>query len=553
MVILFFSACKKEKVSERPNILWIQAEDLSPHLGCYGDENVHTPTIDLLAKEGVMFTRAFTNAGVCAPSRAAIITGMHSTFTGTQHMRQAKSVLAIPGIPNYNAVPQLYVKAFPEYLRAGGYYTCNNRKTDYQFGEPFSVWDECSKTAHWRNRPEGKPFFANFVFESTHEINVWPDSTKARFFDEFYVDTAKLVNDVKFRPPLDKKYFTHPDSIELPPYYPDTKIIREDIARFYTNISRMDGQVKRLLEQLEEDGLLDNTIIFFMGDHGDCLPRRKRWVLDSGTQIPLIIWWPSDISAGTREDLVSGIDLAPTVLAMAGIEIPEHIHGKDIFGELEENPNKYVFAYRDRMDDKYDMIRSVRNNRFRYIQNFDPDVNYTQPITFMYQMPMMQEILRLNNEGNLNETQSYWLFNTKPDEELYLIEADPYEINNIASDPEFHDVLLELRTALETWQLEYDLWAEIEETEQAEQMWPEGIQPVTEAPLISIHEESKRIRLSCGKEGASIGYRFSTSGKPNEWTLYTKPFHTDKSDTLFVKSIRYGFAESEVVAEFIEK
>ena len=251
LLLVFFitisSSCSKKNIKQesfkQPNILWIMAEDLSPHLGCYGDSLVHSPNIDKIASEGIVFTKAFTCAGVCAPSRAGIITGMYSTTIGTHHMRQTGGVIALDGFPKYNAAPEPYIKAFPEYLRAAGYYTCNNRKTDYQFGEPFTIWDDCSKSAHWRNRPKDKPFFACFTFESSHEINVWPDRVKENFYARKNINPHNLVYDVVNRPPLPKEGLVTPEEVTLPPYLPDTKSVREDYARLLTNVSRMDQQV----------------------------------------------------------------------------------------------------------------------------------------------------------------------------------------------------------------------------------------------------------------------------------------------------------------------
>ncbi len=368
-------SCKQEdqagkSSSNLPNIVWIIAEDIGPHLGCYGEELVHTPTLDILAENGVMFTKAFACSGVDAPSKASLITGMYATAIGTQHMRQSRQADSLEGFPAYLAVPGSNIKAFPEYLKAAGYYTSNARKTDYQFGEPFTIWDDCGVNAHWRNRPESMPFFSCFTLESTYEFNVWPDTTKESYYEELSIDTTFLVPDLKIRPSLAKEYVTDPEAVILPPYYPDSPVVREDMARHLTNISRMDGQVKKLIDQLKKDGLLENTIIFFMSDNGDALPRSKRWIYDSGTRVPLIIYYPVSLEPVVRNDLVSLIDLAPTVLHMAGLKVPEYMHGKTIFETLEAEPRGHVFMGRDRIDKHYDMIRGARGERYQYIKNF---------------------------------------------------------------------------------------------------------------------------------------------------------------------------------------
>ncbi len=550
ILVTALSSCtnteNQEQKLNQPNILWIMAEDLSPHLGCYGDSLVYTPNIDKIASEGIVFTKAFTCAGVCAPSRAGIITGMYSTTIGTQHMRQAGGVIALEGFPKYNAAPEPNIKAFPEYLRAAGYYTCNNRKTDYQFGEPFTIWDDCSKSAHWRNRPKDKPFFACFTFESSHEINVWPDEVKENFYAKKNINPHNLVYDVVNRPPLPKKGIVKPEDIVLPPYLPDTKTVREDFARLLSNVSRMDQQVAKLLKELEEDELTENTVIFFMADHGNCFPRAKRWVYDSGTLTPLVIKDPTGkLGIGYDSSLVSFTDLAPTVLNMAGVHPPEHMQGKDIFGELKENPHQYVFMSRDRMDNRYDMIRAVRSDKFRYIKNYNPETHYTQEIEFMYEMPAMQSILDEESKGNLNNTQSYWLFNSKPEEEFYDLSKDPHEIKNLIDNKNLQEEIEKHRTALADFQKKYGDWGFMDEYEQAEIMWPGGKQPQTEKPKIDINKETGVVTINCSTEGASIGYKIMNVWEETDWQLYTKEIIINSPCLLIAKAVRYGWKESE--------
>jgi arylsulfatase A-like enzyme len=559
-ILLFLTAgsCAKEKNaskdSSRPNILWIMAEDLSQHLGCYGDSLVYSPHIDKIASEGIVYTKAFTCAGVCAPSRAGIITGMYSTTIGTQHMRQAAGVIELQGFPRYNAVPAPHIKAFPEYLRAAGYYTCNNRKTDYQFGEPFTIWDDCSKSAHWRKRPDGKPFFACFTFESSHEINVWPDEVKENFYRKKNINPHNLVYDVVNRPPLPNEGLVKPEEVTLPPYLPDTRTVREDYARLLTNVSRMDQQVGKLLNELEEDGLLETTIIFFMADHGDCFPRAKRWIYDSGTLTPLIIKNPTrNLETGFDSSLVSFTDLAPTVLKMAGVEPPAYMQGKDIFGELRENPHEYVFMGRDRMDNRYDMIRAVRSERYRYIKNYNPETNYTQAIEFMYEMPAMQSILEENSKGNLTPIQNYWLFHSKPEEEFYDLSKDPYEINNLIHDKNLGDEIQKHRKALNDFQEKHGDWGFMDETEQAEMMWPGGKQPLTSIPEINIDENKGSFTLICKTEGASLAYKIMTVWEETDWLLYTGEEKIKSPCLIIAKAVRYGWKESQESTKIINE
>ena len=284
-------------------------------MGCYGDQVAKTPNIDRLASQGVRFTNVFTTAAISAPVRAGIITGMYQTSIGCMHMRTTSYRRSADNPVEFTAVPPHYVKAFTEYMRVAGYYCTNNSKTDYQFAKdpvPASIWDECSKNAHYKNRPDkSQPFFAVFNWVGTHESQNWN------------------ISNVK----------TDPEKVNVPPYYPDNEIIRRNIAKMYDNIARLDSVVGVLLSELEKEGELDNTIIFFWGDHGDGLPRAKRWLYDSGLNIPLIIKWPGNIKPGTVDDrLISSIDFGPTVLSLAGVPVPAHMQGIPFLGDQRENP-----------------------------------------------------------------------------------------------------------------------------------------------------------------------------------------------------------------------
>ena len=510
--------------TNRPNILWITTEDISPDLGCYGDPVAKTPNIDMLATEGVRYTNAFSVSGVCAPSRAALITGMYSNSIGTHHMRTRTH--DFPGLPKpYQAVVPSYVKGYPEYLRAAGYYCTNRKKTDYQFGNPISIWDECSIKAHWRNRAPGQPFFAVFNFTITHES--------------------------KIRTPLDKKAITDPNKIKLPPYYPDTPIVRNDWARYYDNIATMDGQVGELLKQLEQDGLADNTIVFFYGDHGRGLPRAKRWIYDSGIKVPLIIRFPNRANNGTvNENLVSFVDFGPTVLSLAGIKVPLYMQGQAFLGEQQKAPRKYIYAARDRMDERYDMIRAVRDKQFKYIKNFQPEKPYAQEIAYMEKMPTMQEMRRLNKEEKLQGPEKLFFRETKPDEELYDCIVDPHEVNNLAENPKYKDVLERMRSELKKWMDEINDMGFIPEIEMVEKMWPGGKQPETAKPNIEIDGKKKIFKISCATIGASIVYTTEKSDNPH-WLLYSKPVKLRNKCSIRAKAIRYGFKHSEeTVAKF---
>lgn len=419
---------------ERPNILWITCEDMSADLGCYGDSYSRTPALDRFASEGVRYTNCFTHVGVCAPSRSGIITGMYPCSIGSQNMR-SKTVLPAG------------VKCFPQYLREAGYYCTNNSKTDYNFTAPEETWDVSSGNAHWRDRPEGKPFFAVFNITVTHESQIRaPQQAYER-------NTARLTPEQRH----------DPAKAPVPPYFPDTPVVRQDIARYYDNITAMDYFVADRLKELDEAGLADDTIVFFYSDHGAGLPRAKRWLYDSSLHVPLIVRWPekwrskaakSDdlLPGGERDELVAFVDLAPTVLSIAGLEIPSHIQGQAFLGaHRAEAPREYIYGARDRMDERVDMLRAVRDKQFKYIRNYQWWKPYAQNINYMNEMPTMQEWRRLAAENKLVGPQKLFMAPQKPREELYDCVADPHEVNNLADDPKYADQLRRLRTAHQEW------------------------------------------------------------------------------------------------------
>ncbi len=526
--------------SSRPNILWISNEDMSPHLGAYGDPLARTPALDRLARESIRYTNAFTTAPVCAPSRAAIITGMHQNAIGTQHMRTTEdTVQDLPG--PYLAVPPFYVKAFPEYLRATGYFTSNRAKTDYQFGDPFTIWDDLGAGAHWRNRSDpNQPFFSVFNLVVTHESQIFPTSPARK----------------------GKPLVTDPAAIVVPPYYPDTPLVRQELARMYDNIADMDGQVAELLQQLAADGLTENTIVFYWSDHGDGVPRAKRSLYDSGLRVPLMIRWPKTLappwSAGAVSDqMVSFIDLAPTVLALAGVEVPLHLQGRVLVGSKAAPAPEFVFAARDRMDIEYDMMRSARDARYLYIRNAAPGLPYAGLIPYRNQSAIMQEWLRLQAAGQLSGPPALWMRTTRPAEELYDTTTDPHQIRDLAAEPAHRVTLERLRQAVTDWMTRIGDQGLTNESEMIQRMWPGGVQPETAQPYIvprratgaparvaTISVDAKtEVVIYVPTQGASIGYT-TEEGPAPKWRLYTGPILVDRPMTLRAKAIRYGYKES---------
>jgi len=525
--------------SARPNVLWVSFEDTNPLYGCYGDPVARTPNLDRLAGEGGRWPNAFSTAGVCAPARSAVITGMYPTAIGTHHMRTTHTNSAAPELPTpYSAVVPHYVKCFPEYLRAAGYYCTNNAKTDYQFDPPFTAWDELGREAHWRNRPDpDQPFFAVFNPGRTHESGMWPAEDEDITFD--------------------------PADIELPPYFPDTPKVRRAMARMYTNIEHNDRRLGELLGQLEEDGLAENTVVFHWSDHGP-LPRGKRWPYDAGIHVPMIVRWPGRIEPGTEsEDLVSTIDLGPTVLALAGLDVPAHMQGRPFIGPKAGPPRDYVFATRDRHDTAYDMVRAVRDKRFKYIRNYRPDLPYLLWIPYRNRHPILQEMWRLHLADELTGPQRLMFRRSRPVEELYDTASDLHEINNLADDPAYQGVLERLRRALDDWRREVGDWGEVPESEMVQRWYPGGRQPRTASPVfIPICTDSPGIeaasggpftapailQLHCATQGASMAYAFESNGEPR-WTLYTGPIRLPVGETTVrAKAIRIGYRESPIAA-----
>ncbi len=527
LITLYFSLVTVV-AQDRPNIIWISCEDMSAHLSCYGDSTISTPNIDWLANKGIRYTNAFTTAGVCAPSRNAIITGRYQTSNGGHNMRTLYSTMPEKtGLPSsYSVVMPENVKAFPEYLRAAGYYCINNEKTDYQFEAPPTVWDESGKTAHWRNRAGNQPFFAVFNNITTHESQVW-----GRKSIPLRVDPAK---------------------IKIPPYYPDTKTVREDMAIFYSNIKEMDDWVGRIIKQLEEDGLLEKTIIFFWSDHGDGLPFVKREIYDRGLRVPLIVKLPGEKNKGkVDQQLISMIDLASTVLSLANIKPAPSIQGQAFLGKYKApKKREYIFAARDRMDSEVDRVRAVRDKRYKYIRNYHPEKPLYQDIAYRLQMPMMKELISMRDAGELNAIQMKWFVPVKPKEEFYDTESDPLEFNNLAEQPAYSSLLKRLSDQMDLWQSTAGDLGAIDEKELVKQMWSGSDKaPTTSSPVVSIKKNI--VTISCSTVGASVGYKIIRNGEsePLSWKVYLKPFAIEPATQIKVVAQRIGYLKTEVLID----
>jgi len=416
---MFLPGLVRSANKDRPNILWLVSEDNSPWLGCYGDEFATTPNLDKLAGEGVRFTNAFANTPVCAPARFTIHTGVYASSAGTEHMRSC------------HPIPE-HIKFFTHHLRQAGYFCVNGSKTDYNTtGTPKDAWDDRRLIPSLKRLNKKQPFFCFINYMTTHESSMHK--------------TKKTNHD--------------PDAVKLAPYHPDTPEVRHDYAQYYDQIEKFDGQIGKILRELEQQGLAEDTIVFYFSDHGGVLPRSKRFLYDSGMHVPMIARFPEKYRhlapsqpGSTFEEMVSFVDLAPTMLSIAGAPIPDYMQGRAFLGHQVAPGSGLVFGFRGRMDEVYDLSRAVRDKRFKYIRNYMPHIPWGKHNNYLWKMPAMQSWEEEYKAGRLNPVQARF-FGTKPAEELYDVLADPYEINNLADDPNHEKTLNRMRGALKEVQL----------------------------------------------------------------------------------------------------
>ncbi|MGH7134171.1 MAG: sulfatase family protein [Pirellulales bacterium] len=438
-IALLFSAADlladppKTEAAERPNILWLIAEDFGPELGCYGTPQVWTPNLDMLAAQGVRYTRAFTTAPVCSASRSAFMTGMYQTTIGAHNHRSHRD-------DGYRLPPG--VRVLSDWMREVGYFTANvvnlpkgvgfkgTGKTDWNF-----TYERPFDSANWDDLKGHQPFYAQINFQETHRKFTAPKKA----------DPAKVV---------------------IPPYYPDHPVTRDDWAAYLDAASELDRKIGRVLAQLEADGLAESTIVIFFGDHGQCHVRGKQFCYEEGLHIPLIIRWasgftpPTDFRPDTVDDrLLAAIDLAPTMLAIAGAEKPAGMQGRVFLGEHAEPPRQYVFGARDRCDETVFRLRTVRDARYRYIRNFTPERPFLQANDYKERSyPVWNLLKELDAQGKLTPPQKFLTAPTMPPEELYDLQTDPYEIHNLidSQEPEHRDALDRLQKVLKQWLVDSD-------------------------------------------------------------------------------------------------
>lgn len=431
LLTFFFAGLSQAADSPPPNVVWINVEDISPWLGCYGDEYAITPNLDAFAKESILFENAFATAPICAPSRSCLITGLYATSMGSQHLR---CEVTLPDS----------IKPFPKYLREAGYFCTNYAKTDYNFS-PDGCFDYLKQDmAPWRQRKDTEqPFFSFFVVGDTHE-------GPGNFRDRYEAATKDLPEELRHDP---AKAF-------VPPYYPDTPKMRELLARYADLITAMDREVAKIFANLKEDGLWDNTVVWFFSDHGHGLPRHKRWLNDSGLRVPLMIHLPKDsrvagdLANGDRTDrLVSFVDFAPTVMQLAGLAVPSVMQGNNLLGGEER---RYVFGARSRADDMFECSRAIHDGQYLYVRHYMPHLPYIQGgKIYSNEKEGFAELRRARDAGELNETLSLIWAKRKPVEEFYDLKADPYEVNNLAGNPEHEGRIDTMHSELRNWILRH--------------------------------------------------------------------------------------------------
>ena len=415
------------KRRRKPNILWIVAEDMSPHWSCYGETLIRTPNIDRLAAEGVLFKQAFVTSPVCSPSRSAMITGMYQTTIGAHHHRSSY-------VGSEICLPE-HIRPLPEYFKQKGYYTVNG-------GPKTTVYHTNLK---WKDKKLGKTDY-NFIWDpAIYDDNDWRNRrARQPFFAQIQLGGGK-DRGARVPEPVD------PAKVKLPPYYPDHAVIREDWSRYLNSVIKLDMEVGEILRRLEDEGIADDTVVILWTDHGISHARGKQFLYDEGIHVPLIIRWPGVIKGGTvRDDLVSHIDIAATSLYVAGIPIPEHMEGRPLFGP-EYKVREYIVGARDRCDETLDCIRCVRTKRYKYIRNFYPNRPYLQPNRYKDNKAIMKTMRKLFAEDKLNSVQAHLFAPTRPTEELYDLQNDPHEIRNLADSSEHQYVLGRLRSSLVKW------------------------------------------------------------------------------------------------------
>ena len=420
----------------KPNIVWLVAEDQSQYFfPFYGDNSVTLPNISQLLENGIVYDGMNSPYPVCAPARSAIITGMYPNSIGTGNMRayhynrtvrtDNESIL---GFPYYSSKLAEQIKPFTQILRENGYYTTNNSKMDYNFKLREDAWDESSKEASWEKRKKDQPFFSVFNFGVTHESQIW-----LRDKQELKVD---------------------PNSLSVPPFFPNDSLTRHALAVNYSNLVEMDKQMGEIIDKLKDQGLYENTYIFFYSDHGGPFPRHKRAIYDTGSKVPLVIKFPKRIKVKEKRnyDFLNFIDFAPTILSIVGLEIPKVYQGIAFLGSKKsKNKRNYSYSASDRFDEVTDRIRAVKTKKYKYIRNYDTNKPHALNNSYRTQMALMRHLTALNDSNLLSAEQKLWFNVPKNLEEFYDLENDPFELNNLIGEKKYSKEIENLRIQLDNW------------------------------------------------------------------------------------------------------
>ncbi len=454
----------------------------------------------------------FTCVGVSSPSRYSLITGRYPSEDGANYMRVNHFV------KSYEAVPPAGVKCYTEYLRRAGYYCTNNEKTDYQFTPLKAAWDEQGRSAHWRNAAKDQPFFAVFNLGVTHESLIWKNA--------------------------DKPLVVDPNDVVLPPYYPDTEVVRRDMAVLYSNIATMDAQFQALLTELEKSDRADNTIVIFYADNGGPMPRGKREILDSGSRVPFMIRLLDGERAGEVTDQLNMfIDIPATVMSLAGVEQPKNIFGQPMYGDDKAKKlRRYVFGATDRFDEQAEKRGSIRDSRYLYLYNYMPEQSVYRPVAYRLNMPMMRQMVEMFEAGELNEDQRQWFEAPNESEFLYDCAADPHQLRNLAADPAYAKTLERMRKAYrKEWIERYNKrWVSWSEEQYIAEREPEGKKQVVEP--IDIEVESGRVSVTNDLDIYSVSYRVLSKGNAkSQFKLYVEPFEVEKGSEVEFVMERIGF------------
>ena len=527
-------------------------DDFSPRMNAYGDRVAVTPSLDQFSHDAIQFNHAYSTAPVCSPSRAAMMTGQYQWTIGAMHHRTRGLAGGNGGAKiAYETVPPLPTKSFTELLRSRGYATYRTGKADYQFGEPFTMWDAVAQDDYrgdLLDKIKDGPFFAWINLNHTHESYLWPALPERNV----PIDRATYLRTIERNRAffVERPDLIDPSAVTVPPYLLDTARTRADIARQYNNGSFDDNIFGKIISDLKKRNIYDDSIIVVAGDQGDGLPRMKRAIYKSGIWVPLLIKLPNQVHAGEKRDnLASLVDIAPTILRLAGFTPPQRYQGIDLLSK-DNHRRRYVFAGVDRQDEVPDRVRSVIDGRYQLIVNFHPEWPLFRENRYQDVLPSMAEIREKIREGAANGIVSSY-FRPRTRVELFDNIKDPDSRVNLANDRKFRSVRQRLERALMRMQIKWPDFGTTSEDVLINQMWPNGVQPKTSAPTVSfarLRTKDCRFQMRVdGDNGASVGFQIKDANEPGRWSLYSSPVSLNSGSTVQVKAVRYGYGESPTI------